>query len=164
MSYQDWLKLVDQALIGANRGFTTSAINSADLQAAFLAGTSPVIFARQASPNAVMQPAGAPAPQTTFPSWYNSVPFPDTFLTSMTVRILTILGWLIWVTGLLGLAFWLFIFVAGLIGSKTDELPIIAASGPMFLVIAGMVTFFWLVLGSVCHWLAQHLSLAFHSN
>ncbi|MCH8977827.1 MAG: hypothetical protein IH945_01115 [Armatimonadetes bacterium] len=167
MDFGDWNDAVDQALTTAKRGFTTSQINPQVLWAAFTSNTSPVMFARQAQPMPHVQQApivGGPAPGK--PSWGSQVPRESSFVVRVTAGALGAVGWIFWGTA----CYIVFLWIVGLFGvaASSEDVEGAATGVAAWLSLGGPLALIWalllLVLGSLWHYLAQRLLIAWHDR
>lgn len=161
--YDIWIQAVAAALKTSGRGFSVRQIDEAEAHAAFIQGVSPVVFARQVSP---MPRPKQDSPLVKFSRW--TVMKPHGGVIKWSCIFLSISGWIFWLVGavslLLAMQMLLGISIVGA-STLTSDKPQAAAItllGFPYAIIQLLFSLFIFVLGSVWHWLAQHLAIVYH--
>ncbi len=164
MNFDQWKDAVAQALAASNRGFGVGQIDPQDLQNAFNANVSPVIFARQATPSA--PGAGPPGGAQPLQGNRGYVPLPSAFVVKVTAGVLGGVGWFCWVFAVFIVFIWMLSLFGVAVGSKDSDDAAAAAAGWLFFLgpLAVLWALWFLVIGGVWHYLAQRLLLAWHSR
>lgn len=148
--YQTWLNAVDTALKSLNRGFGVSAIDNTTAFAAFQAGASPVIFARN------VQPLPNPPPVHSPPALSARPIAPNPKIIRWTFVCLNFAGWAFWVIGGLCTLIALFYVLAAVVSGNVGVAGI-ALTGAVLNLFSAVSIF---VTGSLWHYLAQKLAIA----
>lgn len=170
MDFDDWKASVNQALRASGRGFTTANIDLNMMLQAFQQGVSPVLFARQASPQA--QAAQNPARQQS-PVVLRVVPRPVANSVWVVYWILNVAGWISIFASALAFLFYLFVYLfagAATVGGSKNTSEAIDATrgmvqlGAMSLPVAFLGCIAYAASGAVLVWFSYQLSFSFHAN